>query len=102
MGLSRSSLFILLIATASWAQPDEGSLRSPESIASGQKLFASACSACHGKTGEGGRGPNLADGVLVRRSKDERLFSSIKNGVPGSDMPGFPIGDAKSGSLWDI
>jgi PQQ-dependent dehydrogenase (methanol/ethanol family) len=100
VGLSRSGLFILLIAMSSWAQqPDEGSLRSPESVASGQKLFASACSACHGKTGEGGRGPNLADGVLVRRSKDERLFSSIKNGVPGSDMPGFPIGDAK---IWQL
>jgi cytochrome c oxidase cbb3-type subunit III len=65
----------------------------------GQKLFAAACATCHGKSGEGARGPNLADGGLVRRLNDQRLFSSIKNGIPGSDMPGFAIGDEK---VWHI
>ena len=59
----------------------------------------SACAGCHGKTGEGGRGPNLNDGKLVRRLNDQRLFSAIKAGVPGSDMPAFPIGDQK---IWQI
>ena len=58
--------------------------RSPEDIAAGEKLFVSACSGCHGKTGEGGRGPNLNDGKLVRRLNDQRLFSAIKAGVPSS------------------
>jgi cytochrome c oxidase cbb3-type subunit III len=65
----------------------------------GQKLFAAACATCHGKSGEGARGPNLADGGLVRRLNDQRLFSSIKNGIPGSDMPGFSIGDDK---VWHV
>jgi putative heme-binding domain-containing protein len=78
---------------------EENVSRSPESIAGGEKLFVSACAGCHGKTGEGGRGPNLNDGKLVRRLNDQRLFSAIKAGVPGSDMPAFPIGDQK---IWQI
>src|SRR4051812_21033675 len=68
-------------------------------VAAGEKVFEAACSGCHGKTGEGGRGPNLSDGKLVRRLNDQRLFGAIKSGVPGSDMPAFPIGDEK---IWQI
>jgi cytochrome c oxidase cbb3-type subunit III len=74
-------------------------LSSPATVAAGQKLYASACSACHGKMGEGGRGPNLSDGILIRRTNNPRLFGLIKNGVPGTDMPAFPIGDAK---VWQV
>lgn len=68
-------------------------LRTPEAIERGRKLFNSACSGCHGPHGEGGRGPKLSGGDLVRGAKDEKLFSSIKNGVPGTDMPPFPLPD---------
>lgn len=68
-------------------------LRTPEAVERGRKLFGTACSGCHGPHGEGGRGPKLSEGDLVRGAKDERLFSSIKNGVPGTDMPPFPLPD---------
>ncbi len=68
-------------------------LRTPEAIERGRKLFNNACSGCHCPHGEGGRGPKLSEGDLVRGAKDERLFSSIKNGVPGTDMPPFPLPD---------
>ena len=74
-------------------------LKDPRMIASGQKLFGAACSGCHGKTGEGGRGPKLSEGGLIRRASDERLFSSIKNGIPGSDMPGFSLPEDQ---VWQI
>ncbi|MEO8129932.1 MAG: c-type cytochrome [Bryobacteraceae bacterium] len=61
----------------------------------GAQIFRSACSGCHGATGGGGRGPNIRDGRLVRRMSREQLFDSIKTGVPGTDMPAFPIGDEK-------
>jgi len=61
----------------------------------GGQIFRSACSGCHGATGGGGRGPNIRDGRLVRRMSREQLFESIKTGVPGTEMPGFPIGDEK-------
>ncbi len=57
----------------------------PAAIAQGQKLYAAACSGCHGKPGEGGRGPNLNDGALIRRLRDERLANAIRNGVPAQE-----------------
>lgn len=98
MGLSFRPLIIASMLFGS-ACAEERLSRSPVVIAAGEKLYVSACSGCHGKTGEGGRGPNLSDGRLVRRLNDERLFSAIKSGVPGSDMPAFPIGDEK---IWQI
>lgn len=97
----RSLLLHLAVVSLMTTQlfADDGVSRSPESIAAGEKLYVSACSGCHGKTGEGGRGPNLSDGRLVRRLNNQQLFQAIKTGVPGSDMPAFPIGDAK---IWSI
>jgi len=71
----------------------------PEAIAAGQKLFVSACGGCHGLNAEGGRGPNLADGRLIRRSSARTLFNVVKQGVPGSDMPAFPLPDEK---IWQL
>jgi PQQ-dependent dehydrogenase (methanol/ethanol family) len=71
----------------------------PDAIAAGEKLFAAACGGCHGATAEGGRGPNLADGRRLRRSSDTQLFQVIKVGVPGGDMPGFPLPDNQ---IWQV
>lgn len=73
----------------------------PEAIQAGQKLFSAACSPCHGAHGEGGRGPNLADGSIVRRKDAQHLFASIRNGVPGTDMPPFNLPDAQIWQLLD-
>jgi putative heme-binding domain-containing protein len=71
----------------------------PEAVEAGKKLFGAACSACHGKTGEGGRGPNLADGEQVRRLNNRQLFDSIKSGVRGTDMPAFPLPEEQ---IWQL
>ncbi len=71
----------------------------PEAVAAGAKLFASACSGCHGANADGGRGPSLADGRRTRRSSDRQLWTTIKNGVPGGDMPPFPLPDEK---IWQL
>jgi len=73
-------IFCILLAGASalYAQP-------PDSA--GRKLFLASCSGCHGANAEGGRGPNLVEGRILRRLDDEALFKSIKSGVPGTDMP---------------
>jgi cytochrome c oxidase cbb3-type subunit 3 len=73
--------------------------RQPEALQEGQKLFRSACSGCHGASGEGGRGPNLTRGRQVRGASDRHLFASIKSGVPGTDMPPFPFPDEK---IWQL
>ncbi len=103
-------LLLLFLCMACWVaaqnprdrgnEPPNPLAGKPEAVEAGKKLFAGACSACHGKDGEGGgRGPNLADGQRIRRQSDQRVFASIQKGVPGADMPPFPLPDE---SLWQL
>ena len=98
-------LALILSAPALIAQPNrrEGKRNpmegKPEAVESGGLLFSAACSGCHGATGGGGRGPNIRDGRLVRRMSSEQLFDSVKTGVPGTEMPAFPIADEK---IWAV
>lgn len=99
------TLGICLMASAAFAQRrirDSAPLPlagNREAIAAGHKLFGSACGGCHGLNAEGARGPNLADGRIVRRSSPDTLFNAVKHGVPGSDMPAFNLPDEK---IWQV
>ena len=95
------SLIILsLVAQAGNADFRKSDLaRDPANVEQGRKLFISACSGCHGPRGEGGRGPNLMTARQVVRSNDETLFGSLKNGLPGTDMPATNLPDAQ---IWQL
>ena len=80
-------------------KPAERYIGDAEAIAQGQESYMTVCSGCHGPGGEGGRGPNLITGRNIRRASDDDLFSSIKDGVPGSDMPPFPLPDEQ---VWQL
>ena len=54
----------------------------------GKKLFEGHCVLCHGETGLGGRGPNLAQPTLRHASTEEQLVEVIQSGIPGTEMPG--------------
>ncbi len=54
----------------------------------GASLFRGNCAFCHGSNASGGRGPNLL-GALSHSDHPEALEKVIKEGVPGSAMPGF-------------
>ena len=69
-------------------------------IAAGEQLYGMACSACHGPEGEGGRGPNLVIGPAAQNKRPTQIYNSIKNGVPGSDMP--PYGSMPNDQLWQL
>ena len=58
-----------------------------EDIAAGAKTFRSHCAPCHGLQGEGGRGPNLANGYFYHGASDEALLRNISEGIPGTEMP---------------
>jgi cytochrome c oxidase cbb3-type subunit III len=70
-----------------------------DAIEAGRRLFAGMCSGCHGAQAEGGRGPNLEDGQIVRLKDDHHLFDSIRKGVPGRDMPPFNLPDEQ---IWQL
>jgi alcohol dehydrogenase (cytochrome c) len=57
----------------------------------GRKLFAARCASCHGADGGGGEfGPDIAD-VRGLGHRDRNLADLIKNGLPDSGMPAFPL-----------
>ena len=60
----------------------------PNDAAAGRKLYESHCALCHGETGLGGRGPNLAQPALRHAPTDEQLVEVIRSGIPGTEMPG--------------
>jgi putative heme-binding domain-containing protein len=53
----------------------------------GKRLFANNCAVCHGPTGAGGRGADLARAHLPRAPDDPALFQVIRDGIPGTEMP---------------
>lgn len=55
--------------------------------ANGERLFQTHCAACHGPKGEGATGPTLAVVKLGRAANDQLLFSIIKDGIAGTEMP---------------
>jgi putative heme-binding domain-containing protein len=56
------------------------------SIRSGMALYRVRCGDCHGLDAKGYRGPDLT-ALLGGEMTDERLFQTIRKGVPGTDMP---------------
>jgi putative heme-binding domain-containing protein len=70
-----------------------GDIQSPrmtaEDVAAGAKTFRSHCAECHGLKAEGGRGPNLADGIFYHGASDADLLRNISDGISGTEMPGL-------------
>ncbi len=77
-----------------WGQMPKGDA----AVEAGRQTYLGACSGCHGATGEGSQGPSLLGGRVTRLA-DRALFGVIKNGLPGTSMPEFPIGDEK---VWQV
>jgi putative heme-binding domain-containing protein len=71
----------------------------PKAIAEGARLYANSCAGCHAPDGTGGRGPNLVSRTLWHPLDDNTIFRTIRNGVPGADMPPTPLSDEQT---WDL
>src|SRR5215467_14227860 len=71
----------------------------PKAIAAGAKLYSTSCAGCHGPDGSGGRGPNLVRRPLWHPLSDEDIFRTIRNGVPGADMPPTRLPDDQTWNL---
>lgn len=83
--MGRACAFFLAVAIA-WSA--ENPYRSPEDLAKGKRLYQGHCSPCHGPEGGGGRGANIARPNLRRAADDQALFQLLREGVPGTEMPG--------------
>ena len=68
-------------------------------VGQGREIFRLRCAECHGGQGEGGRGPNLAAGIFYHGGTDADLSTTIRNGIPGTEMPGFAFSEIRLGQL---
>jgi aldose sugar dehydrogenase len=55
----------------------------------GATLYTEHCVSCHGADLAGGRYDSLFDQAWLAKITDERMMSSIQNGVPNTEMEGF-------------
>jgi putative heme-binding domain-containing protein len=58
-----------------------------DDIDRGRALYSTHCASCHGPSGEGGKGPTLAQPMLARAQDDAALYKIIREGVSGTEMP---------------
>jgi len=58
-------------------------------VKSGMGLFRARCADCHGMDARGVRGPDITQ-VWASGRTDEGLFTTIKNGIAGTEMPAQP------------
>src|SRR5205823_2127802 len=68
------------------ALPKVNPFASEGDVQQGGALFQTHCSYCHGVHGEGGRGADLTAGEYRMGGSDQELFTTIRTGVPGSEM----------------
>jgi putative heme-binding domain-containing protein len=73
------------------AQPQSLPNASPADLAAGQRIFAAQCAWCHGTEGTGGAGPVLQRTTLRHAPDDRTLIQIVRNGIPGTEMPGFGL-----------
>lgn len=59
---------------------------SPETIAKGEALFKTNCTACHGAALEGGIGPNLTDAEWIHGGTLAEITKVVTEGVPDKGM----------------
>jgi PQQ-dependent dehydrogenase (methanol/ethanol family) len=60
-------------------------------IAVGRNRFQQLCTSCHGENAKGARGPNLTTGDWRWGRSDDAILKNILQGIPGTEMPAFPI-----------
>jgi alcohol dehydrogenase (cytochrome c) len=58
-------------------------------IDAGRLLYDQTCQSCHGPAGQGDRGPALTRAAFPGGNDDFTLFRTIREGVPGTEMPPF-------------
>jgi cytochrome c oxidase cbb3-type subunit III len=70
-------------------------------IRNGGAMFRSRCTGCHGPDGRGYLGPDLT-GFWAAGGTDDRMFDTIRRGVPGTEMTGADPLRVLDKDIWQI
>jgi len=92
----RTGFFAGLLLAAPLVRAQTNAFETPDGIAQGMTLFQSRCTYCHGAHGEGGRGPDLSSGSYRHGGSNSALFSAVRNGISGTEMPAVGFSDDES------
>jgi cytochrome c oxidase cbb3-type subunit III len=84
---------VLLTGTAGAQDSRTNPFDTPEGAVQGRALFQTHCTYCHGARGEGGRGADLTAGQYRYGNTDASLYNTIRNGIPGTEMPSVRVTD---------
>ena len=85
--LMRTICCLAALTALGWAQEPQNPFDTPQGVEQGSALFQTHCAYCHGARGAGGRGADLTTGQYRRGGSDANLFTTIRNGIPGTEMP---------------
>jgi mono/diheme cytochrome c family protein len=92
-GLRPAELAAVVRHLRSLGPPPQPDARPPRwargDVELGKRLYASACSGCHGPKGQGAEGPALANAVLPRTATDTYRSETVRRGRRGTAMLGF-------------
>jgi len=72
-----------------------------DAIRNGGAMFRTMCAGCHGPDARGDRGPDLT-GLWLSGTADDRIFDTVRGGVPGTDMPGADPARVPDNGIWQI
>jgi len=72
----------------------------PAAAEAGRKLYDQTCQACHGQGARGDRGPALSTGAFRRGGADGEIFTNIRAGIPGTQMP--PFSQLRTEQIWQL
>ena len=72
-----------------------------DAIRNGGAMFRTRCAGCHGPDGHGDRGPDLT-GLWASGVSDDRIFETVRKGIPGSEMPGADPARVPDREIWTV
>jgi putative heme-binding domain-containing protein len=81
------------------ALPETNPFSSDADVQQGSALFQVHCTYCHGAGGEGGRGADLTAGIYRHGGKDPELYTTIRHGIPGTEMAPVRVSDEE---VWKL
>jgi len=94
--LIAQDIFVRIPADLPTTNPLEGHA---DAITAGMGMYRVRCADCHGMDARGIRGPDITQ-VWASGRTDDALFRTIRNGVPGTEMPA--VTRASDLDIWRI
>ena len=101
------TLVVLLVAVGGAGVAAQGPAEknpfdgNPDAILAGMGGFRQRCADCHGTDARGVRGPDITQ-IWSSGRTDQGLFSTIRTGIAGTEMPAFSAPRTSDREIWQM